>query len=550
VRSETCSTGVPCCVPFSEEACIVAVQRGGHEFGFLDLAIPTHPIQIQFRSEQLPVKGCWVSKSGRMAGSAFYNPTGTQSEKQEAPSSSSTWFRPIGHDCQFHTSPSINPNTELREAMRTAFRKVKNGDRKKRLNMPALIRKAFHDAGHFDRVNNKHEMRMGCIKHFFDGTCPQHNGLQDAELFRQEVCKELRNLNPPLTCPSFSDMVQLLGALAVDEMTPASLNRPSLFDQVPMGRVDTTDEVCLRIRPSDDDHMCKLLPNFHGPTKSNRGGGIPTRDALMETFATEIKGKMIDRNSFTEREAVALIGAHTVGHHHGFGAWVEDPMIFNNAYFRNLEGVGKVVGNGMDFRWPNNPDKLTSPRYAKKLFPDWFQDMQQVRNSSPEENEREFFKGNIGFNNIMMLNSDMALITDAWDLVQEFSQSENAWRDAFDRAYVKMGTLGVDQSTLIFPAGTEVEIEVAKVSDEDLDQEAEFFQNLEIAQEETVAKMRELHGTLKQLSSADSAVSSTSAFDYSVRIFAIVGAISLVYGLINIFLQKRAGYVRIFEPEV
>jgi len=351
-------------------------------------------------------------------------------------------------------------------------------------------------------------------------------------------------------------MVQLLGALAVDEMTPASLNRPSLFDQVPMGRVDTTDEVCLRISPSDDDHMCKLLPNFQGPTKSNRNGGIATRDALMETFATEIKGKMIDRNSFTEREAVALIGAHTVGHHHGFGAWVEDPMIFNNAYFKNLESVGKVVGNGMDFRWPINANGLTTPRYAKNLFPNWFQDMKQVRNSSPEENEREFFRGRIGFNNIMMLNSDMALITDAWNLVEEFAQSENAWRNAFDRAYVKMGTLGVDQSTLIFPAqaGVAMEIEVAKVSDEDLDKEAEFFQNLQIAQEETVAKVRELHGTLDQLSSAQNAiqstVSSTNAFDYSVRIFAIVGAISLVYGLIKLFLQKRAGYVRIFEPEV
>merc|ERR550534_1153778 len=106
-----------------------------------------------------------------------------------------------------------------------------------------------------------------------------------------------------------------------------------------------------------------------------------------------------------------------------------------------------------------------------------------------------------------------------------------------------MGMLGVDQNTLIFPAGAEVEIEVAKVSDEDLDKEAEFFQNLEIAQEETVAKVRELHGTLDQLASSQNAiqstVSSTSVFDYSVQIFAIVGAISLVYGLMKMFLQKR-----------
>merc|ERR1719219_2651651 len=49
-----------------------------------------------------------------MAGSAFYSP-GTQSEKQEAPSSSSTWFRPIGHDCQTRP-PTPSPSTSTTTA--------------------------------------------------------------------------------------------------------------------------------------------------------------------------------------------------------------------------------------------------------------------------------------------------------------------------------------------------------------------------------------------------------------------------------------------------
>jgi len=381
---------------------------------------------------------------------------------------------------------AVDPNAELREAMRRVFKQVKESDRTLRLNMPALIRKSFHDAGHFDDKKNKMEMRMGCIKHFF-GQCPQHDGLQDAERFRQEVCNGLRREG--FTCPSFSDMVQLLGALAVDEMTPAHFNRDSLFDKVPMGRVDTSDEVCMRIGVHEEEHMCKLLPNVIGPNKRNRRGAV--REALEETFQTEIAGKMIERNSFTAREAIALIGAHTVGHHHGFGAWVENPMDFDNAYFQNLELIGNRVGHGKSFTW--NPESMNPrPRYSQALFPTWFQDSAQVENSSPQENERNFFKGKFGFNNIMMLSSDMALITNAWDLVQEFAGSEDAWRRTFDEAYLKMGMLGVDKSTLTFPPAFDLGRRNL-ASEEDLDREAEFFQNLEIAREETVAELRQFH---------------------------------------------------------
>jgi len=329
-------------------------------------------------------------------------------------------------------------------------------------------------------------MRMGCIKHFFNGLCPQHNGLQDAERFRQEVCNGLRSEG--FTCPSFSDMVQLLGALAVDEMTPADFNRASLFDKVPLGRVDASDEVCKRLDRHEEEHMCKLLPNIIGPNKFNEMGAV--REALEETFQTEIAGKMIDRNSFTTREAIALIGAHTVGHHHDFGAWVENPMDFDNAYFQNLEQVGNRVGHGESFRW--NPESMNPPPRYSKMFQDWFQDSAHVESSSQEENERGFFIGNFQFDNIMMLSSDMALITNAWDLVQEFAGSEDAWRRTFDEAYLKMGMLGIDKSTLKFPPAFDLGRRNL-ASEEDLDREAEFFQNLEIAREQTVAELREFH---------------------------------------------------------
>jgi len=52
--------------------------------------------------------------------------------------------------------------------------------------------------------------------------------------------------------------------------------------------------------------------------------------------------------------------------------------------------------------------------------------------------------------------------------------------------------LGVDKSTLTFPPAFDLGRRNL-LSEEDLDREAEFFQNLDIAREETVAELREFH---------------------------------------------------------
>merc|ERR1719336_1293459 len=77
-------------------------------------------------------------------------------------------------------SPGPSPHEMLKMKVKAAFDVVKSPEKKNAL--PGLIRKAFHDAGHFDKTEP--EARMGCIQHFLAGEnfCPQHGHLEEATL--------------------------------------------------------------------------------------------------------------------------------------------------------------------------------------------------------------------------------------------------------------------------------------------------------------------------------------------------------------------------------
>merc|ERR1712038_1612734 len=116
------------------------------------------------------------------------------------------------------------------------------------------------------------------------------------------------------------------------------------------------------------------------------------------------------KNGLTKNHAVALIGAHTVGHHHSFNAWVEDPMAFDNKYFVNLQQVMSVTGGGRnDFSWDFNGNQ----RYSTE-FPDWFQDSFQLTGT-----DSFFCKG---FScKIHMLDADMSIVQNAPELVTRYA---------------------------------------------------------------------------------------------------------------------------------
>jgi len=317
-----------------------------------------------------------------------------------------------------------------------------------------------------------------------------------------------------------------------------------------MGRIDTDESICRAVsNPRSEDHMCTLLPNFHGSVKH---GDSPVHLAVQSAWDEEIQGKMLDRNGMTVEDAVSLIGAHTVGHHHGFGAWVEDPMVFNNNYFRALQEVANERGRGSVFRWLPNQLNPTLPanqrmRYNRKLFPDWFQDDMRLRG----EDSRFFKKFDEG--EIMMLDADIALIQNAPQLVDRYANSEAAWRADFDAAFIKMGEFGVITPLFsINSAAAEQAVGMKKsLTDFDEDASAEFFQNLQIAKEDSVSKIQEFHKQSHlQAEALGSQTDISKFFNFVVRVFALLGLASIMYGIGLTISKRRSSYTAIEDVEV
>jgi len=358
------------------------------------------------------------------------------------------------------TSPQ-SPHEQLKAAVKAAFDSIKSPENKKAL--PGLIRKAFHDAGHFDK--NSGDVRMGCIQNFLGHpACPQHGHLEDAT----SVVNAVMNQIPSDMVLSMADAVQLLGALAVDELAQGT-GAAALYDRVRTGRLDPTADTCL-----DDVHMCNNLPDFFTmPFHSDDHQEIV--DSLNDVWVSEIEGKMMNVNTLSKQDAVALIGAHTVGRHFDFGHWTQQPNIFDNEYFLELKRVknwldsGKSLGDGRGHPFGN------------VIFPNWFRDFK-----FPEDPEAVMPE--VG---IMMLDADLALVLNAPELVEKYAADNKAWRKDFDDAYIVMGELGFAS---LDPPRQGSNRRLLQRSEELLDEDFEFFQNLQIQQEE---QRKKFHAAFK-----------------------------------------------------
>lgn len=150
---------------------------------------------------------------------------------------------------------------------------------------------------------------------------------------------------------------------------------------------------------------------------------------------------MVDKNSFSKREAVALIGAHTVGMvkiNPGFeGVWDTTMFTFDNEYFKLLKEVKDQGGPGKS-------------KAFSTIHTHWFQDQRQVSGQ-----------------HLLMLDSDMALVLNAPELVEEFAKSNEAFRHAFDEAYLKMSEIGWEKKGR------------RRLTEAELDEAEEFFSNVE-----------------------------------------------------------------------
>lgn len=163
---------------------------------------------------------------------------------------------------------------------------------------PIMLRLAWHDAGTYDAksktgganasIRNEEEFSHGC-----------NNGLKKAI----DWCEEVKLKNPKIT---YADLYQLAGVVAV-EVTGG----PTI----------------------------EFVPGRKDSKVSTKEGRLP--DA---TKGSPHLRDIFYRMGLTDKDIVALSGAHTLGRAHpersGFeGPWTKEPLKFDNSYFQLiLEG--------------------------------------------------------------------------------------------------------------------------------------------------------------------------------------------------------------------
>ncbi|CAI8616829.1 unnamed protein product [Vicia faba] len=160
---------------------------------------------------------------------------------------------------------------------------------------PLMLRLAWHDAGTYDAIS-KTGGPNGSIRNEEEYSHGANNGLKKAIDF----CEEVKAKHPRI---SYADLYQLAGVVAVEVTGGPTVNF------VP-GRRDS--KICTR----------------DGRLPDAKKGESHLRDIFY-------------RMGLTDKDIVALSGAHTLGRAHpersGFdGAWTEDPLKFDNSYFEIL----------------------------------------------------------------------------------------------------------------------------------------------------------------------------------------------------------------------
>eukprot|EP00756_Hemistasia_phaeocysticola_P036004 Hpha_TRINITY_DN16614_c2_g1::TRINITY_DN16614_c2_g1_i1::g.180768::m.180768/K00428/E1.11.1.5; cytochrome c peroxidase len=245
---------------------------------------------------------------------------------------------------------------------------------------PILIRLAWHDAGTFCASSRTGGPR-GCMR-FAAGECAHaaNAGLQKA----RELLAPIHEANPSI---STADLWALAACTAVETMGGPRI-------KFRKGRKDAEAE--------EDSAPEGRLPDATQGTAHLR----------------EVFGRM----GFSDRDIVALSGAHTVGHCHadrsGFvGPWTERPLEFNNEYFKLL----------LDEQWEEK-EYEEGPRKGCKYFES------QKESTGPKAGK------------LIMLPTDMALLSDDTmkKFVERYARSQqNFFRD-FAQAFRRLLELGVE----------------------------------------------------------------------------------------------------------
>jgi len=233
---------------------------------------------------------------------------------------------------------------------------------------PLFVRLAWHASGTYDKHSHTGGSNGSTMRLQTEADDPANAGLKYARDFLEPIKQQFPEI-------SYADLWTLAGVVAIKDLGGPDVPWKS-------GRKDTNDE--------------SLVPP---------NGRLP--DA--EKGADHVES-VFNRMGFTDRETVALIGAHSLGRCH-------------------------LDRSGYDGPWTRTPDKFTNMFYHHLLKTEW--------------KEVKLQNGNIQYvdsrsGEIIMLPADLALLDDRFKgHVQDFAKSKQAFFQEFAQAYGKLLELGV-----------------------------------------------------------------------------------------------------------
>jgi Peroxidase len=294
--------------------------------------------------------------------------------------------------------------------------------------LPQWLRLSFHDAGTFNQMVPEGGAN-GCLMNHPPMRTMNENLNLDLALNTLAAVQSLWEGNAG-TCLSVSaaDMIQFAGWFSVirqkDVPGLTAAKRTELVQRTHWGRPD--EKQCQTAWTAN-------LPGFSLGLADPED--IPGR---CKFAGGEIKNKMMDRNGFTDMEATALMGAHTIGltrnvfgtggslvsqwAHNGHDSATPQGAVFDNAFHQYLE-FDVVANNVFDFA--NNIAAFDV------TFPDWFRETATK---------------------IGHLDTDMALafpsidtsIHPHFDMFTKLYANDNAlFMEHFMAVFTKMSALGV-----------------------------------------------------------------------------------------------------------
>jgi cytochrome c peroxidase len=242
---------------------------------------------------------------------------------------------------------------------------------------PTLIRLAWHAAGTYSKLDGTGGSNGATMRYSPESNWGANAGLAVARNFLDPI----KAAHPGIT---YADLWTLAGVVAVEEMGGPKVPWRA-------GRAD-----------------------FTGPEKCPPDGRLPDADKGNDVATTQHIRDIFGRMGFTDREMVALIGAHAVGRCHvensGYwGPWTRAESTFSNQFFRML----------LDEKWR---DKKT-------------------HNGKPWKGPKQFESQDAA---IMMLPADMMFAKDPAfrQYVELYANDEQAFFKDFSAAFGKLLELG------------------------------------------------------------------------------------------------------------